>query len=328
MRFRPPALALLVVGLAVLAGIALAAIRRAPPSQPPPSPPPPAAASAIADPLTAYRGRTVLLLMGMPGCPGTEKASAFLASYAARKPPQVELLRIDVPAPGGRLEPIVAGALPFTHRNDDGRVVAAALEFFSYPTFYVIDRDGAVRYAGPFEQDKAEAMVAALAAEQPGDAKPPFSPPLAAPGSTAADFTGPSLSGTALSLREAMGDRATLLFFGKTTCPFSREAAQSLPALAQEHAERGLRVVVVNQGEQAADIRAFYDGLGLPVVVDADAAISLGKYGVWAVPYCFVLDGQGTVLARQPYTAEAGKALVAKSLGLAHDVVLPNAGAG
>lgn len=297
-------------------------------------PPPPCAATATAtkptidNPLMAYRGKTVLLVMGMPGCPGTEKITAFFTAYAGTKPPQVELLRIDVPAPGGKLDPAASGPTPFKHQIDHDRVVAKALDFFSYPTFYVIDPDGVVRFVGPFDQTKVEAMVATLASEKPGGAKTMFSPPLPAVGSAAADFTGPSLAGTPIALREVMGKQATLLFFGSTTCPFSRQATQSLPGLAKTYADKGLGVLVINQGQKVEEIQSFYGDLGLQVVVDADDAISLGKYGVWAVPFCFVLDSEGKVLARQPFTEDTGKALVAKALGLSHDVVLPNAGAG
>lgn len=318
----------------VAVGLALALAPGRPPAVAPaqgagPGPGPgPSPSPSPRDPLTAYRGKTVLLIMGMPGCPGTEKASAFFSTYAAAKPAQVELLRIDVPPPGGRIDESGPWSAPFTRQIDRERAIAATLGFFSYPTFYVIDRDGVIRFAGPFEPTRIEAMVAELAAEKPVGEKRMFSPVLPAIGAPAAAFTATTLEGKEVALSGLLGKRATLLFFGSTTCPFSRQAAQTLPALIAAYADQGLGVAIINQGEKAEAIRDFYAGQSAPVIVDADGAISLGKYGVWAVPFCFVLDGDGKVLARQAYTAAAATGAVAKALGLSYDVLLPQSGAG
>jgi len=289
--------------------------------------PAPAPADSAA-PLAAYRGRTLVLLMGMPGCPGTEEATAFFTGYATRKPAQVELLRIDVPPPEGKLDPGMPWSAPFPRQLDTDRRIAGALGFFSYPTLYVIDRDGTVRFSGPCETAKVETMVAEIAAEAPGSPKRMFSPAMPEVGTRAPAFSGTTLDGREVALDGLRGRRATLLLFGSTTCPFSTAAARALPELAAAYADQGLAVAIVNQGGTVEAMRAAYAGQTLPVVIDADAAISSGKYGVWAVPFSFVLDADGSVVSRQAYSAAAGKAAVAKALGLAHEVVLPNAGAG
>jgi peroxiredoxin len=197
-----------------------------------------------------------------------------------------------------------------------------------HPTFYAIDRDGTVRFAGPFDLAQAKAMAAALVAEPPGAPKRMFSPPMPAIGALPGAFTGTTLGGENVALSDLLGPRATLLFFGATTCPFSKQATLTLPRLAAAFAAKGAAIAIIDQGEQTEDIRAFYAGQQVPVIVDADNRISLGAFGVWAVPYFFVLDAQGKVVDRQPYTEAAGTTALAGALGLTTGVTLPQAGAG
>ena len=300
------------------------------------------------DVLGRYRGRTLVLLMGMPKCPGTAKASRFLSEYAREKPEGVALLQLDVRPPGGWLPgelalptdspaPTAAGkeAVPgdagLAHEVDRGRAVADRLAFFYYPTLYILDRDGKVRFRGGCEPDRVRRMVAEIRAERPGAPKRVYTPPLPAVGSPAAAFAGKDLDGRAVSLRTLRGDKATLLFFGSTTCPYSTRAVPGLPALKAEFKGKGAEIVIVNIGKVEKTTRSFYAEKAprITVVADEGREISEKKYGVRTVPYLYVIDKAGKVAARRAYTPAAARASLAKSLGLKPPRVrLPSSGAG
>lgn len=277
-----------------------------------------AGSRAPVDPLAGYRGKTLVLLMGMPGCAGTVKASGFLAEYSREKPEGVAVVRLDVAPPGDSLAEPKGGDAGFAHKLDRDRTVADRLEFFFYPTLYILDKDGKVRFRGGCEPDRVKEMVAEIAAERPGAPKRVYTPPLPAVGTAAAAFAGKDLGGKDVRLDMLRGKAATLLFFGSTACPYSKDAVSSLPALAAEFKGKGAAVAVVNIGQAPKAIRPFYARQAPRITVVADETSDIGekKYGVRTVPFFYVLDKAGKIAARRPFTPGAARVALAKTLGL------------
>ena len=272
---------------------------------------------AASDPLTPHRGKVLVLLMGMPGCQGTEAATGFLAGYVKTAPADVAVLRVDVPPPGAQLaEP--GGAVPIARETDPERKLAGRLEFFYYPTLYLLDRDGEVRFAGGCDPDRVKEMVAALCAEKPGAAKTSFSPPLLPIGQPAPAFTGRNPAGEKLGLEGLRGAKGTLLFFGATSCPFSNEALGELAGLAKTCGERGVGVAVVTRSPADEQTGKLHQNKapGIRVVCDPEDTIGRGQYSVPAVPFFFLLDGQGLIAARGPFTGAAAATAMDKLLGV------------
>jgi thiol-disulfide isomerase/thioredoxin len=270
------------------------------------------------DVIARRRGKVLVLLLGMPGCPGTGRAAEFLAGYADTKPGGVALLHLDVPAPGDSLPVPEGGSDEFPHELDAGRRAAEWLEFFYYPTLYVLDAEGVERFQGGLEPGRFEEMVAAVLAEKPGDEKHVFTPPLPKVGSAAPEFSGSDLEGKPVTLAGLRGKKATLLFFGSPGCPFSAEATSALPPLAKEYGPKGAAVAVVDVGGSADEVRDFYteSAPGITVVADPERKISGGGYAVRGVPFFYVLDAGGKIAARKPFTAEAAAAELASALGI------------
>jgi peroxiredoxin len=270
------------------------------------------------DPLAGYRGTILVLLMGMPECPGTAKASVFLSEYAREKPEGVAFLRFDVAPPGGSVAEPKGGDSGLVHKVDRDRKVADWLEFFFYPTLYIIDKDGEVRFRGGCEPVRVWEMVAEIAAERPGAPKRVYTPPMPEVGSAAAAFAGKDLDSKDVNLDALRGKAATLLFFGSTTCPYSKDAAGSLPALVAEFKGKGAGVAVVNIGEPPEAIRGFYAKKAPRITVLADETGDIGekKYGVRSVPFFYVLDEAGKIAARRPFTPDSARMALGKTLGL------------
>lgn len=275
-------------------------------------------ARAPVDPLARYRGKALVLLMGMPGCPGTANATGFLGDYAREKPEDVSIVRLDVAPPGGSLAEPEGGDAGFVHELDRGRKVADWLEFFYYPTLYILDKEGEVRFRGGCEPDRVKEMVAEILAERPGAARRVYTPRMPKVGTPAAAFAGKGLDGKAVSLGTLRGKAATLLFFGSTTCPYSTRAVPSLPALAAEFGKKGAEIVIVNIGKTEKATRSFYSekAPGITVIADEGSEIGDAKYSVRTVPFFYVLDKDAKVAARRPFTLHAARASLAKAMGL------------
>ena len=262
-----------------------------------------------ADPLKAFEGNVLVLLMGKPGCPGTEKGTAFLRDYHRTKPDGVALARIDVPPPGGVIRKPADWHGLHAYAIDGDRALAERLDFFFYPTLYLFDRDGEMRYAGAFDPEALPELAEFLADEAPGAEKEMLSPVLPARGAVAEAFEGETDRGDHVTLGKLLGDKGTLLLFGSTTCPFSKAAVESVPGLTRSFASRGVNTVIVNVGVSEASLSTFYGSRapGVPVIKDEDAYIGKELYGIQGVPFCFILDHEGKVTDRMPFDADSAR---------------------
>ncbi len=268
--------------------------------------------------LEPHRGEVLVLLMGKPGCAGTKEAMRFLTGYQEARPAGVSVVRVDVPPLEGSLgDP---GELPegFPYEVDKTRVIADRLDFFFYPTLYILDRDGEVRFSGGCEPDEVQRIVSELLAEKRGDVKKMYSPSMPAPGERAVSFKGISLDGQRVTLDDLRGPSATFLFFGSTTCPFSRKAAEKIPALAAEFGQKGATVVIIDKSGTREAVKDFYTvkSPGIPVVVDENGGISEKDFGIQVVPFFFLLDAKGLIAYRMPFTEEAARQALLRTLGL------------
>ena len=268
--------------------------------------------------LAAHRGRVLVLLAGMEGCPGTAKGTEFLKTWAAQKDSRVAIVRLDVPPPGEKLAPVDPASLPFGYAVDKDRVVAKELGFFYYATLYIIDPDGEVRFVGDCDPERVPTMVAAILAEKPGDPKHIYTPPLPAIGAVAPAFSAPALDGKTVSLDALRGQRGTVLVFAKTGCSFSVAALPGVQQLAESFRDKGVAVLIVNGREPGETIQTVYAKYAprVTVINDATGRIS-ASYSGDTVPYSFVLDGAGRVAARMPYTFDDATRAVNQLLGLA-----------
>lgn len=261
------------------------------------------------------KGSVLVALLGMPGCPGTEAATKFLSEYSRAKKESVKVCRIDVPLPGKTLEPAGNINAGFDYTVDSDRTIADRLEFFFYPTLYIFDRDGVVRFSGGCEPDKVKTMVAELVAEVPGTPKKMYTQPMVKTGDVVEDFSISDSEGNSVALSDLCGEAGVILFFSSTTCPFSMEAADDLDRLKKDYAADKLTYAVVSFGQPADKVRGVYSQKtpDCRLVVDADCSISKKYFGVTAVPSFCLLDKDRKVLGRGPFVYDTVKAFVANA---------------
>jgi len=266
--------------------------------------------------LSQQKGKVVVLLAGMEGCRNTGMATKVLAEMAKDCPNDVVFARLDVPPPEGSIKPVTDWNYPYTYLFDKDRAVANRLGFFYYPTLYVLDRDGEVRYSGGCEMEKLKTMIAEIRAKTPGAIKKIYTPPLPAIGSLAAGFTGKSIKGEEIDLNKFPDTGPTLLFFTSATCPFSREATRSLPTLENEFKDKNVTIITIEKETNPATNKLYQEiTLSGPIVWDENGAISR-KYGVEPVPFYFVINQAGEIADRGPYTESAARQSLQATLGL------------
>jgi thiol-disulfide isomerase/thioredoxin len=271
----------------------------------------------LKDMLAAHKGQTLVLLVGMEGCPGTAKGTEDMEALASKKVPYLALVRMDVPAPAQECGTAGPWAHSFTRIVDKDRRLAEQLDFFFYPTTYVFDGDGDLRFTGAYEPAKIEQMVSEIQAQKPGEPKKIFTPPMPPVGQRAPDLAGATMAGEPATLDSLRGKRGTLVVFAKTSCPFSVGAMPGIKALAQKYQKDGLAVVVANIGEDKDKLVTYKDlSPAVAVLWDKDQNAT-AVYGTDMVPFFFLLDKDGNVVKRRPYTGAAASEDINLLLGIA-----------
>ncbi len=274
--------------------------------------------SGTHDPLAEYEGDVLVALLGKDGCPGTARAMPVLDEYNRNKPEGVTVLRVDVPVPGQGVKRVENWTAGFPYEVDGDRVAAERLGFFFYPTLYIIDSEGEIRFHGGCEDVEIKGMVSAILSEKAGEEKHIFTPPMPAVGEMAAAFEATTFAGEAVKLDGLMGEKATLIVFSSVTCPFSKKAVQCLPGFMSEFDAKGAAVLIVEKDGADREAAAFYADKtpGVTVVADPDKEISLEKYGVQSAPFFYLLDRDGRILYRMPFTEDAARTALEAGLGL------------
>jgi peroxiredoxin len=120
-------------------------------------------------------------------------------------------------------------------------------------------------------------------------------------GRPAPDITAATLDGEDFRLHDLRGE-LVLLDFWASWCGPCRLSVPEVDALFRQSAagDPPLRVIGINQGEDAGTARRAAAELGMtyPVVLDRDMAIG-NRFGASSIPLFVLLDTDGTILWKQ-----------------------------
>lgn len=271
---------------------------------------------SVPDIVSRNKGNVIVALLGMEGCPGTEKATLFLSEFSKTKPDGVVVCRVDVPLRGRSLRKADNVSSNINYTIDNDRKSAAWFDFFFYPTLYIVDKDGVVRFTGGCEPEEVKAMVAEILSEAPCVKKKMYTLPLAKAGEVIPDFRIAGADNKEVSLGALCATNGAILFFSTTTCGFSISALDDLEKLKQDFKKK-FGCVIVSFGQDAETARDVYSNKspGTIVVIDADKSVSRKHFGVSAVPFFYVLNKDRTVIGCGPFVYGSAKAALHRAFG-------------
>jgi thiol-disulfide isomerase/thioredoxin len=119
-----------------------------------------------------------------------------------------------------------------------------------------------------------------------------------APRWRAADFAGRTVDFPAV----AEGKPAVMVFWA-TWCGYCRAFMPYLKAIQSDYAARGVKIVAINAKEDGqGDPKAYVQGLGFQPISVANGDAIAEAYGIQYIPGLLIVDGQGTVAYRRPWT--------------------------
>ena len=107
-----------------------------------------------------------------------------------------------------------------------------------------------------------------------------------------------AMDGTSRTLDDYAGSYV-LLNFWATWCAPCRIEMPALERLHQELADRSLRVVGVDIGEETGEVQRFVEETGITFEIVIDQDLSTGRlYAARSLPMTYILDPAGTIVAR------------------------------
>ena len=113
-------------------------------------------------------------------------------------------------------------------------------------------------------------------------------PPVPAPG-----FTLPQLDAAQPVALSALRGRVVVMEFWATWCGPCRFSLPSLEAIHRKYRDRGVTILLINQGETPQAVRQWAGTrFTAPILLDEDTRVG-ARYQVRSIPRLFVVDRQG-----------------------------------
>ena len=117
-------------------------------------------------------------------------------------------------------------------------------------------------------------------------------------GKQAPDFTLKGIDGKDLTLSQVRDGKKAIIFFWATWCPHCREQLKHLSEQAADIEQKGVKIILVDIGEEAAPVQEYVMKykIPFPVFLDQQNKIS-DEYGIIGVPTFFFVNKDGMVKA-------------------------------
>ena len=112
-------------------------------------------------------------------------------------------------------------------------------------------------------------------------------------GNPVPDFKLTDLSGQSVSLRSLRG-KVVILNYWQVDCPPCKEEMPDLQATYNAWKDKGVTLLAINAGEDAATVKNFVESgnYTFPVVIDTNLQVAQ-KYNILYTPTTFILDKDG-----------------------------------
>jgi len=121
----------------------------------------------------------------------------------------------------------------------------------------------------------------------------------------APDFQLNSLNNETITLSSFKNNKAVLLMFWTTWCPYCRDQLMSLNDKYAQLSKEGMEVLTINVGESPEKVAKFTKlrNLSLPLLLDRSSSVA-NSFEIMGVPTYILVDKKGYIAAEDNYFAE------------------------
>jgi thiol-disulfide isomerase/thioredoxin len=97
--------------------------------------------------------------------------------------------------------------------------------------------------------------------------------------------------------------KPAVVVFWATWCGYCRAFMPYLKGIQSDYAAHGVKIVAINANEDGVDDpRGYVRGLGFVPIAVADGDAIATAYGIQYIPGLLIVDGDGIVAYRRPWT--------------------------
>lgn len=122
-------------------------------------------------------------------------------------------------------------------------------------------------------------------------------------GDVAPEWLGRDFEGREVAFPQVTNGAPAVVIFWATWCSYCKAFMPYLKDIQADYAEQGVRILAINAKEdEAGNPRAYVDGLGFPAIAISGGDAIAEAYAVRYIPGLFVVDGDGTIAWRRPWT--------------------------
>jgi thiol-disulfide isomerase/thioredoxin len=122
-------------------------------------------------------------------------------------------------------------------------------------------------------------------------------------GDRAPAWSGKDFAGRVVEFPAVNAGQPTVIVFWATWCGYCRAFMPYLKDIAADYAEQGVRIVAINAKEDGSgNPRSYVRGLGFEPIAIADGDDIAAAYDIEFIPGLLIVDGNGTVAYRRPWT--------------------------
>ncbi len=124
-------------------------------------------------------------------------------------------------------------------------------------------------------------------------------------GKKSPDFTVDTFKSGKVNMTQFRNNQPAMIFFWATWCPHCRAQLKELNAKGNEIEKKGIKVILVDVGETAQEVKPYVERnkIMFDVFLDEDNAIS-DKYGIIGVPTFFFVNKDGMIVDAEHYFPE------------------------
>ena len=122
-------------------------------------------------------------------------------------------------------------------------------------------------------------------------------------GDAAPAWHGTAFDGRAVEFPAVAEGNATVMVFWATWCGYCKAFMPYLKDIQADYADKGVRIVVINAKEDGeGDPAAYVAALGFDPIAVANGDAIAEAYAIEFIPGLLIVDGEGTVAYRRPWT--------------------------
>lgn len=121
-------------------------------------------------------------------------------------------------------------------------------------------------------------------------------------GDVAPRWQGVDFRGQTVQFPEVAGGKPTVLVFWATWCSYCKAFMPYLAQIQSDYGADRIAIVAVNAKEKDGDPKSYIEALDFPMTAIRDGDDIAAAYAVKFIPGLMVIDGQGVVAYRRPWT--------------------------